>query len=102
MIVVLTNCSFGLGRTVANVRSSVTLMLDTVSSIIVRWAFSTLTLVCGGIDLCLRVGIAQCIYVLEVMVDLQVIDALIAAFNRPMSRCMYECPLSLPLQHFVK
>ena len=41
----LTNCSFGLGRNVATIRSSITLMLDPVSSIIVRWVFSILTLV---------------------------------------------------------
>ena len=48
MILTLTDCSFCLGRNVANVRSSITLMLEPVSSIIVRWAFSTLTLVCGN------------------------------------------------------
>ena len=49
MIVALKNCSFGLGRNVVNVCSSITLMLEPLSSSIVRWAFSTLTLEGGNV-----------------------------------------------------
>ena len=43
------------------------------------------------------------VYILEVFVGLHVIDALVAAFSRPMSRCtLTGFPLSLLLQHFAK
>ena len=62
------------------------------------------SIVCGcRIICCSFAGIAQCVYILEVFVGLHVIDALVAAFSRPMSRCtLTGFPLSLLLQHFAK
>ena len=88
MILTLTDCSFGVGRNVANVRSSITLILEPVSSIIVRWAFSTLSLVCGNFASGLASLSVYSVYVLEVFVGLHVIDVLIAAFSRSMSGCV--------------